>query len=125
MRKNIKIQGDLDIVLRKYTRLISPILGIQGKNKMCDTLATLIKYYLSYSELKDEKVRWTMVFHYDNKIKMCEELNIKMNSFHFLLTKLRAKKIVKNNEVIPQVIPIIENNKFDLTFNFNVDHTTN
>jgi len=121
----IKLTGDLDKSLKQYIRLIAPIIKLENKNKYCNILALLIKYYLKYEkDIADKDLRWRMVFHYDTMIAICNELGIKYNTYHSSLSNLRKRGLIKNNQVVPHLIPKINNNTFTLNFIFNVSDTT-
>jgi len=87
-----------------------------------DVLALLLFYYYEYKKkINDERLVWKMVFDYDTKIRIKEELNIKDGNFQNLMTSLR-----KNNAIIhkkyfminPAYIPRVSKvtNRFDITF---------
>jgi hypothetical protein len=63
-----------------------------------------------------------MVFDYDTKQLIKKELGIKDPNLQNVLTSLRKKGVVIDNEIVSTYIPNIEvdSNNFKIIFNFNI-----
>ena len=86
-------------------------------------LALLLYYYFEYKKkIDDDEIVWKMVFDYEVKIKITNELNVKLHTIENKLTELRKKKIINNNVINPNFIPNLtrDSDKFSINFNFKV-----
>lgn len=86
-------------------------------------LSLLLYYHYEYSkDIHNETLLWKMVFDYDTKLKIRNELNIKDQHLQNLLSALRKKNIIKNNTIVSTYIPELEHgsNNFKVIFNFNI-----
>ena len=85
----------------------------------------LILYYnhIYKKEVKNDEIRWKLVFNYDTRMAIKEELGIKEGGFLNILTKLRKKNIIKDNKVISTYVPNVDldSRVFKVIFNFNID----
>jgi len=84
----------------------------------------LILYYnhIYKKEVSNDALRWKLVFSYDTRMVIKEELELKEGGFLNILTKLRKKNIIKNNKVVSTYIPEIElgSKIFKVIFNFKI-----
>lgn len=88
-----------------------------------DVLALLLYYHYKYSrELTNNKILWKMVFDYDTKMKIKEELDMKDSSLQNTLTSLRKKNVIKDNQIVATYIPLMErgSKEFKVVFNLNI-----
>lgn len=88
-----------------------------------NVLALLLhSHYELKQDIKNEKVLWKMVFDYDTKMKIKEELDMKDAVMQNTLTSLRKKNVIKNNTIINTYIPDIEkgSNNFKIIYNLEV-----
>lgn len=86
-------------------------------------LSLLLFHHFRLSKIiTNNKILWKEVFDYDTKVLIYEELNIKSGALENLLSKLRKKKIIVDNRITPNFIPVInsKNKEFKLTFNFRI-----
>lgn len=89
-------------------------------------LASLLLYY-HYEFQKDitnDSVVWKVVFDYDTKLKIREELDITDNILQNRLSQLRRKKVIIDNKVSSYFIPSVEEGaeNFKVIFNYNIKH---
>lgn len=92
-------------------------------NQEQEVLALLLYYhYILKKDITNTKILWKMVFDYDTKLKIKEELDMNDSIFQNNLTKLRKKNIIINNEVNPYFIPdlTVDSTNFKVIFNFNI-----
>lgn len=63
-----------------------------------------------------------MLFDYDTKMLIKQELNIKDTVFQNTLSSLRKKNVIKNNKIINAYIPEVDNKatSFKVVFNLNI-----
>ena len=70
-------------------------------------LALLLYYhYIFKKDVTNNKILWKMVFDYDTKLKIREELNISDSTLQNTLTSFRKANIIVNGEISPAFIPI-------------------
>lgn len=114
---NVKLKGlfyrwlDITITFHRLT------------DKERSVLALLLFYHYTIKrEVTNNKILWKMVFDYDTKMKIKEELGLKDASFQNLLTALRRKGVIKDNVIIPTYIPDLEDNakEFKIIFNLRI-----
>lgn len=92
-------------------------------NQQQQVLALLLyHHYQLRKETTNNKILWKLVFDYDTKMKIKEELNMNDNSFQNILTKLRKKYIIIDGEISSIYIPDLDLNtkNFKVIFNFNI-----
>lgn len=82
----------------------------------------LYNHYKLKKEITNEKILWKLVFDYDVKMEIEEELNIKGQSLRNVLTALRKKGVIQDNKISKVFIPEIEeeSDNFKIIFNFNI-----
>lgn len=88
-----------------------------------NVLALLLYYYFeNRKDITNNKILWKEVFDYDTKTKIQKELNIKPQGIQNVLTALRKKKIIIDNEIIKTYVPNIEykSTTFNLLFKFDI-----
>lgn len=92
-------------------------------NQEQSILSLLLYYYYEYKkEITNETILWKMVFDYDTKAKIKEELGMKDQVLQNNLTKLRKKNIVQDNQIVKTYIPQLSEDvkNFKVIFNFNI-----
>ena len=88
-------------------------------------LALLLYHHFRLSkEITNNRILWKQVFDYDTRVLVCEEMNIQSAALENLLSKLRKRNIVVNNQITLNFIPNIDKKtkEFKLTFNFKLIH---
>jgi hypothetical protein len=100
MKKEIKIPATTENFFRMWLetfKLFKPFSSLRPKEM--DVLAELLKQNHLLSNIPDEH-RWKIVFDYDVKLKIKENLgNMRDESFQNILTSLRKKGFIINNRV--------------------------
>jgi hypothetical protein len=84
----------------------------------------LYHHYKLKHEITNSKVLWKILFDYDTKNEIKNELNIKDQTMQNALTVFRKKNIVIDNTISPVFIPEVtkKDNNFKIIFNFNIIH---
>lgn len=102
---------------RQYVQLINPILGLN--KRQLDVFGLLLYYHDSFSSLEG-KAKWKMLFDYDTKLAMAEELGMNQPAFHNYITALRRKNILKDREINQKYLYVLPKNctTFELTYKF-------
>lgn len=106
----------------QWLKLTSPFHNLAQKEQ--DVLSLLLYYHYDVKkEVKSNKLVWKLVFDYDTKLKIREELGIKDSALQNVLTSLRKKKAIKSNQVHPNYIPVLSDNakRFQIAFNISID----
>jgi hypothetical protein len=90
-----------------------------------NVLGLLLYYHYKYRyDITNSKIIWKMVFDYDTKKLIKQELGIKDSVFQNILTKLRKSGIIKDNRIVSTYIPQLDldSKGFMIIFNFNIIH---
>lgn len=126
MSKNLK-QANINIHLKdlflKWLEITSAFHNLTRQQKR--VLSLLLYYHYKFkSEVTNTKILWKLVFDYDTKFKIREELGMKDSVLQNVLTKLRKDNIITNNVISPAFIPDLEpgSKMFRILFNFNIIH---
>ncbi|AGO48987.1 hypothetical protein N356_gp095 [Cellulophaga phage phi14:2] len=115
------INTNFNGLIRKWVSFTHPFHKLAPQEQ--ETLTALLIFYFKFKKtIKDEDVVWKMVFDYDTRAKMGVMINSKDYTLQNNLTKLRKKKVLKDNKVVPNFIPNIEPDckNFKLIYNFTV-----
>lgn len=117
---NVKLKGlffrwlDITMVFHRLT------------DKERGVLALLLYYhYITKREVTNNKILWKIVFDYDTKMKIKEELGLKDAGFQNLLTSLRKKGVIKDNMIIPTYVPELDDDAKEFKIVFNLKITDN
>lgn len=92
-------------------------------NQQQQVLALLLyHHYLLKKETTNNKILWKLVFDYDTRMKIKEELEMSDNVFQNILTILRKKKVIIDGEISKVFIPELDlsTKNFKVVFNFNI-----
>ena len=122
--KNIKI-ANINIKLKQLFKRWLEITNVFHKltNQQEKVLALILYYHYKYQkDISNDKILWKIIFDYDTKALIKEELDIKDQVFQNILYQLRKKNIIINNQVVKTYIPDLEQNSktFKVTFNFSI-----
>lgn len=124
--KNLK-QANLNITLKnlfkKWLEITKPFHNLTSQQQKVLALL-LYHHYRLKKDITNNKILWKMVFDYDTKSLIKEELGMKDSGFQNVLTSLRNKNIIKDNAIVTTYIPDLEygSNSFKVIFNFNIVH---
>lgn len=86
-------------------------------------LSKLLFHYNKYkATTKDEDLAWKLVFDYDTKMIIKEEMGIKDQTLQNALSKLRKNNIIKGKRIMSNYIPNLTDDakEFKLIFNFKI-----
>lgn len=116
MEKNVPLKTDKKKFFRQYVEILDPLVKLRPKE--LDVLAELLYHN---NELKDVKpdLRWKLIFDYDTKKEMSQNLNISIPSLGNNLSYLRKRGIIVDNKVVDSLL-VYPGKTFKLTFNFSV-----
>ena len=114
-RRIVRIPCSKDNFYRYYVELLNPIVKLRKRE--LDVWAQLLYYNNEYKGL-DEEVKFKMVFDYGTKSKIAKDLKISMDVLNNNLSELRKKRIVTDNKIPKGYQVYLENNEYNLTFNF-------
>lgn len=119
--KNVNINVKLKSLFFKWLEITKPFHKLPQQE--LNVLALLLYYHFKIKhETTNDKILWKIVFDYDTKMKIKEELDITDNTLQNLLSKLRNKKIIIDNKISPVYIPSLSLNakNFKIIYNFNI-----
>ena len=108
-----KDTGDFYI---KYLTIIRPLLSTSLRDGELRVLAQLLSHTDRYRDLKP-KERSVLIFDWDNVNIILDDLNISRNTFNNILTALRKKNYLINNEV-KESLMIPSDKDYKITYNF-------
>jgi len=123
---NIK-QANINIHLKElFIRWLDITSAFHNLTKQQKQVLGLFLYY-HYKYQKDitnNKILWKVVFDYDTRQEIKNELGIKDAVLQNILSKFRKDKIIKDNKIVSTFIPALEqnSNNFKIIFNFNIIH---
>jgi hypothetical protein len=122
--KNGKIANvnvDVPGLFLRWVELTKPFHKLSGQLSSVLGLLLYHNYRLSKS-ITDEDLTWKMVFSYETKNEIKESLDIKGQHLQNILTTLRKKNIIKNNQVVNTYVPNLEHDakSFSIIFNLNI-----
>jgi hypothetical protein len=118
-RKIVSIETSLKNFF-KYFLIFTKALN-KLRPKEIDLLTEILyKNHLELNNFKYDSDRWNKVFSLDSKNEYKKNLEIEDYTLQNLLSSLRKKKVIKNNEVMDYYLPKISNNNFQLIYNFNI-----
>lgn len=119
--KSLNMNVDLKKLFNLWLNITSPFHNLT--KQQIDVLALLLYFHKKLeSEITNKKILWKIVFDYETKQKIKEELDISDASLQNVLTSLRKKNIISNNQIVSTYIPKIEkeSSNFKVVFNFNI-----
>jgi hypothetical protein len=122
--KNIKIANinvKLKTFFRNWMQFTQPFHKLPNQQQAVLALLLFYHYQLK-SEITNTKILWKAVFDYDIKIKISNELEIQQGALENLLSQLRKRKIIVDNQITPAYVPELDlkAKKFTIVFNFNI-----
>jgi len=124
MKKNVK-QANINIHLKdlflKWLQITSTFHSLTKQQSQ--VLALLLYYHYKFKQdITNSKILWKVVFDYDTKDLIKQELNMKDSVFRNILTKLRKLNIIKDNTITSAFIPDLsaDSKEFKVIFNFNI-----
>jgi hypothetical protein len=124
--KNVKalsVNIRLKTLFKTWLQITEVFHGLT--KQQIEVLALLLYHHYKLSqEITNKKILWKMVFDYEVKKSIKQELDIPDASLQNVLTKFRKKGIIIDNQITSNYIPNIEkdSNTFKIVFNFNIIH---
>lgn len=93
-------------------------------NQQSELLALLLyNKFLLEKETTNPKIMWKILFDYDSKVKIADEMGIQMGSLENLLSRLRKIGVItKDNQITSHYIPTIDKKAklFKIVINFHI-----
>lgn len=114
---NTSVKG----LFMKWVELTKPFHNLT-KQQMNVLALFLFHHYNLKKEITNEKILFKLLFDYEVKQKIKDELNIKDSVFQNIMTFFRKKGIIINKKISSNYIPVLtkDSNNFKLIFNFNI-----
>ena len=122
--KNTKIANrniEVKELMKLWLELTRPFHNLT--NQQINVLALFLYYHYKFKkEIKNTRVLWKELFDYDTKKLIRDELNMKGQGLQNVLTQLRKKNVIVDNQILSSYIPNMEigSKSFKVIFNFNV-----
>lgn len=119
--KVAKINTKIKTFFFRYIELMTPFHKLAPRYQRI--LALLLYHHFQLQkEITNNKILWKVVFDYDTKILICDELGIQQSALENLYSQLRKKNVIVNNQISEVYIPNISLNAktFNINFNFNI-----
>jgi len=120
-KKEVVINTNFKDLMYYWLKFIKPFHNLPEQPMRI--LALVLYYYFEYKEkITDDEIIWKMIFEYDTKVKILNELNIKNHTLENKFTDLRKRGVIKNNTVDKKFIPDLNINskEFQINFRFNI-----
>lgn len=117
--KEVNINSDSSKIFRQYLEVVKIFQPFNKlKRQEIRVLAELLKLEYSLKTVEEEN-KWKLIFHYDNRLLIRNNLNISVASFNNSLSALRKNNIVVNN-IIPSKYLIDFDKGYSLKINFKI-----
>tara|TARA_R110000772_G_scaffold54130_2_gene123601 strand:+ start:4742 stop:5122 length:381 start_codon:yes stop_codon:yes gene_type:complete len=119
--KTANINIKLKDLFFKWMEITKPFHKLTSQQQ--DVLALFLFYHYKYkSEITNPKILWKVVFDYDTKMLIKEELKIKDAGFQNIMSRLRGNGIIENKRIVSTYVPNLElkAKDFKIVFNFNI-----
>lgn len=123
--KTANININIKSLFFKWLEIIKPWHNLN--NQQQQVLSLLLYYhYLYKKDITNNKILWKIVFDYDTRLKIiedpCWKKGMNIGTLNNILTVLRNKKAILNNEISKVYIPELDLNSktFKIVFNFNI-----
>lgn len=85
-----------------------------------DVLAYLLYYNYKYKDI-DKELRGKLIFDYDIKMKICEEIEMSEAVLNNIIGKIRKSNIVVGRDIINTYLLAINPESPDVTFKFTIE----
>lgn len=124
--KSANINVRLKTFFFRFVEFLYPFHGLALRQQK--VLALLLYYHYELKQqITNDRILWKEVFDYDTKVKIYSELGIQSTALENLLSQLRKKNVIIDNQISGVYIPLIDakSKTFSLKFNFNIIHDTN
>lgn len=104
-----------------FLEFTEPFHKLTGQQQTVVALLLFYRYELS-KVITNDKILWSQTFDYDQRMRICEEMKIKPVSLENLLSQIRKKGIIVDNQIIARFVPEIDEStkQFQLIYNFNI-----
>ena len=99
----VTIDSDTRKFFKQYLNVIKPLLSPKISNGELNILGELLYFNHVYRDI-DEKKRGILIFDYDNKMDIIDNLDIPFTSFRNALTSLRKKGYIVNNRLKKELV---------------------
>lgn len=116
-KKLIEIPSSPEKIFKHYLMITKPLNKLTPKE--IDLLSHIL--YLNHIEkdnFKSEDDKWLKIFSTKSRQQIIVDLDINDYDFNNMLSSLRKKKVIMNNQVQKYFIPQIDENGFELVFQF-------
>jgi len=115
---NTNIKG----LFTHWLNLTSPFHNLSIKEK--EILSLFLYYHHKLrKEVNNEDLLWKIVFDYETKLKIKEELKIKDYALQNVMTSLRKKGAIQNKRINPSFVPVLAEDvsNYKIVFNININ----
>ncbi len=114
---NVKIKN----FFYRYIEFLTPFHKLTKQQQHVLALLLYHRYRLQ-KEITNVKILWKELFDYDTKQLISEELGIADQSLQNILTQLRKRNVIIDNQISSVYIPelIGDSKQFIINFNFNI-----
>lgn len=116
VEKIIPIKTDIDKFFIRYLHIVRPLLKPHLSNGELRVFAELLRINNEYKNIKPE-LRGKLLFDYDNKIIIMDNLGISYNTLGNIFMSLRKKGYITGN-TIKKELAIIPDKEFTISYKF-------
>lgn len=121
MEKKIQVPTTHRKFFRQYLELINPLLKLRGKE--LDVLSEFLYYHDKMKNIPNEH-RWKVLFNYETKTDIRENLKLSVASMNNNMSSLRSKGIIKDGKISKNYL-IHPTNECNIVFSFKVNEPNN
>ena len=120
--KTVQLNTNFKDMMYYWLKFIKPFHTLSEQPMRI--LSLLLYFYFDYKEkTSDEDLLWRLLFSYDTKVMISNELDVKVHTVENKLTELRRKKVISKNKIDERFIPNIDKDSknFSINFLFNIN----
>lgn len=120
--KSVRIPSSRAKIFKQYLTITKPLNGLRPQE--IEVVSLFLYYFIEEKEnFKLIQDCWKKIFSYEIKSKVKTELNIPDYTLQNILSALRKKKVIVNNQIADYYIPKInkDTKNFQVIFDFSLD----
>jgi hypothetical protein len=114
MEKTVPLRTNKKVFFRQYVEILDPLVKLRPKE--LDVLSELLYYNNEFKSI-ESKNRWRLIFDYDTKKEIAQNLKMSVASLGNNLSYLRKRGIIVDNKVVNNLL-VYPGKTFKLTFDF-------
>lgn len=119
--KSVKLNTTIKELFKSWIKFTAPFHRLRAQPQ--SILALFLYYHYKYSrEITNKKILWKLVFDYETKAAIKEELDISDAVMQNTMTYFRKKGVIVKEAINPAYIPNLDKDSktFNIIYTFNI-----